>query len=223
MNRVIIEENIKKILAEIGERDTQLLAVTKTRSVEEINFAISCGIRHIGENRVQELLEKYDSIHKEGVTIHLIGQLQTNKVKYIIDKVDLIHSVDSVRLAQEISKRALYIGKKQRILVEINIGNEESKGGIPANELEPFLREISSLDGIAVCGLMCIPPVATKEHQNKEYFLKMKQFSVDIMEKKIDNINMDILSMGMSGDYRDAIDAGSSFIRVGQGIFGPRN
>lgn len=223
MSFALIEQNIKKIFSELEGSDTQLLAVTKTRTAEEINCAIHCGVRHIGENRVQELLEKYDAIEKDGVTIHLIGQLQTNKVKYIIDKVDLIHSVDSIRLAEEISKRAVKIGKVQDILVEVNIGEEGSKGGIAPDELLPLLESISAFPGIHVRGLMCIPPVAAEKHQNLKYFLKMKQFSVDIKEKKIDNINMDILSMGMSGDYQDAIEAGSTFIRVGRGIFGPRN
>ena len=134
----------------------------------------------------------------------------------------MIHSVDSLRLAQEISKRAQSIGKKQDVLIEINIGDEQSKGGIASHELESFLRYVAALDGICVRGLMCIPPVALEKHQNYQYFLKMKQLSVDITAKKIDNISMDILSMGMTDDYEDAIEAGSSYIRVGRGIFGPR-
>ncbi len=218
-----IKANIEKIQECLSGHNTELLAVTKTRSVEEINYAIGCGVRHIGENRVQELLEKYDRLDKDGVTIHLIGQLQTNKVKYIVDKVDLIHSVDSLRLANEISKRAEAIGKTQDVLIEVNIGGEESKGGVMPEELVSLLESISTLSGIRVKGLMCIPPIAVEKHQNLEYFLKMKQMSVDIRRKKIDNISMDILSMGMSGDYEDAISAGSTFIRVGRGIFGPRN
>lgn len=223
MSYANIKSNIEQIFQEIGDHKTQLLAVTKTRTVDEINYAISCGVRHIGENRVQELLEKYEHLNKEDVTIHLIGQLQTNKVKYIIDKVDLIHSVDSVRLAQEISKRAVKIGKVQNVLVEVNVGGEFTKGGVAPEDLIPLLEDISKLPGIQVQGLMCIPPIAMEKHQNLEYFLKMSQFSVDIKAKKIDNINMDILSMGMSGDYKDAIEAGSTYIRVGRGIFGPRN
>ncbi len=218
-----IKQNIQKLQSALEGHDTQLLAVTKTRTVEEINYAIGCGVRHIGENRVQELLEKYDHLNKDGVTIHLIGHLQTNKVKYIIDKVDLIHSVDSLRLAQEIAKRAASIGKIQEILLEVNIGEEDSKSGVSPSELLPLLESISTLQNIRVRGLMCIPPIAVEKHQNLEYFLKMKQMSVDMSNKKIDNISMDILSMGMSGDYEDAIEAGSTFIRVGRGIFGPRN
>jgi len=218
-----IKRNIEKIFRLLDGHETQLLAVTKTRTVEEINYAIQCGVRHIGENRVQELLEKYDRLNKDGVTIHLIGQLQTNKVKYIVDKVDLIHSVDSLKLAQEISKRAAAIGKVQKILIEVNVGGEASKGGVAPSDVPALLESVSTLQGIRVCGLMCIPPIAVEPHQNLEYFLKMKKMSVDISNKKIDNINMDILSMGMSGDYEDAIQAGSTFIRVGRGIFGPRN
>ncbi len=223
MDKIAIKSNIDRIFGQLNGSSAELIAVTKTRTVDEINYAIDCGVRHIGENRVQELLSKYDALDKEGLTIHLIGRLQTNKVKYIIDKVDLIHSVDSVRLAEEISKRAERIGKVQRILVEVNLGEEESKGGISAENLPAFLGEISSYPGIAVCGLMCIPPIATEPGGNFEYFLKLKQLSVDIKAKKLDNIDMSILSMGMSGDYEDAIRAGSTFIRVGRGIFGPRN
>ncbi len=220
---MMIKENLKTIFDKLEGTDTQLIAVTKTRTPEEINCAIACGVRHIGENRVQELLEKYDLIEKEGVTIHLIGRLQTNKVKYIIDKVDLIHSVDSVKLAAEISKRAEKIGKVQNVLVEVNIGGEASKGGIDPAELVSFLDEISVYGGIRICGLMCIPPIALEKHQNREYFLKMRQLFVDIRDKKLDNVNMDILSMGMSNDYEDAIEAHSTYIRVGRGIFGARN
>ncbi len=223
MDNSLIDQNLKDIFALLDGKETQLIAVTKTRSVEEINAAIALGVRHIGENRVQELLEKYPYLNLDGVNIHLIGRLQTNKVKYIIDKVDLIHSVDSLRLAEEISKRAEKIGKIQEVLVEVNIGSEESKGGVGPEELLEFLYEISKLPKIRVRGLMCIPPIAVEKDQNHEYFLKMKQLLVDIKGKKIDNVSMDILSMGMTNDYEDAIAVGSTFIRVGRGIFGPRN
>lgn len=218
----LIENNLKRIFEDLKGSKTQLIAVTKTRTVEEINYAIHCGVKHIGENRVQELLEKYDAIEKDGVTIHLIGRLQTNKVKYIVDKVDLIHSVDSLKLAAEISKRAEQIGKVQDVLIEVNIANEASKGGILPEELEDFLKAASIYKNIKICGLMCIPPIAVENHQNREHFLKMQELFVDIREKKLDNIRMDILSMGMSDDYQDAIDANSSFIRIGRGIFGAR-
>ena len=218
-----IAKNLKSIFEQLEGSSTELIAVTKTRTAEEINEAISCGVRHIGENRVQELLEKYDRLNLAGVQVHLIGRLQTNKVKYIIDKVDLIHSVDSEHLAEEISKRAQRIDRIQPVLVEVNVGGEETKGGVMPDVLPSFLEKIAKLPGICVRGLMCIPPIAIEKHQNHEYFLKMKQLSVDIKAKKIDNISMDILSMGMTNDYEDAIQVGSTFIRVGRGIFGPRN
>lgn len=223
MDNKLIKSNLEHIFDQLSGTSTQLIAVTKTRTVEEINAAIACGVRHIGENRVQELLEKYDSINRDGITIHLIGSLQTNKVKYIIDKVDLIHSVDSLKLASEISKRAEKIGKVQKILIEVNLGGEESKGGISPDHVMGLLESVSALKGVSVCGLMCIPPKAQDDHANLKYFLNLKQLSVDIIEKKLDNISMDILSMGMTDDYEDAIQAGSSFIRIGRGIFGPRN
>ena len=218
-----IDSNLKKIFRLLEGRETQLIAVTKTRSVEEINYAIDCGVRHIGENRVQELLQKYDGLNKSDLKIHLIGRLQTNKVKYIIDKVDLIHSVDSLRLAAEINKRAEAINKVQDVLIEINIGEEESKGGFLSEEIFPVLEEMEKFSSLRIRGLMAIPPIQLQPHQNYEYFIKLKQMLVDIRTKKLDNIHMDILSMGMSDDYEDAILAGSSFIRVGRGIFGPRN
>lgn len=223
MDKAMIKANLDRIFDAISGANTELIAVTKTRTVDEINFAIACGIKHIGENRVQELLEKYDYIEKNNVSIHLIGRLQTNKVKYIIDKVDLIHSVDSYKLACEISKRAQNIGKIQDILIEVNIGNEESKGGVNPNDLLEFISTVAELKGIRICGLMCIPPRIEENGSNLKYFLNLKQLSVDINDKKIDNVIMDILSMGMSDDYEEAIEAGSSFIRVGRGIFGVRN
>lgn len=223
MDKSSIKANLDRIFSAVLGTNTQLIAVTKTRTVDEINFAIECGVKHIGENRVQELLEKYDHIHRKEIGIHLIGRLQTNKVKYIIDKVDLIHSVDSYKLACEISKRAQNIEKIQDVLIEVNIGGEESKGGVAPNDLLEFVSDVAKLDGIRICGLMCIPPKIDANGTNLKYFSKLKQLSVDINDKKIDNVNMDILSMGMSDDYEDAIEAGSSFIRVGRGIFGTRN
>lgn len=223
MNQKMIHDHLNRIFEQLKGSKTELIAVTKTRTVEEINCAIDYGVRHIGENRVQELMEKYDALHKDHLKIHLIGRLQTNKVKYIIGKVDLIHSVDSLKLAEEISKRALAKNLCQEILVEVNVGEEESKGGVSKNELIPLLHSLSQLPGIKVRGLMCIPPVALTEHGNLKYFLEMKKLLVDISNEKIDNIDMDILSMGMSDDYPDAIAAGSSFIRVGTAIFGERN
>lgn len=223
MDKATIKENLDRIFNAVSGTSTELIAVTKTRTIDEINFAIECGIKHIGENRVQELLEKYDHIAKNEVSVHLIGRLQTNKVKYIIDKVDLIHSVDSYKLACEISKRAQNIGKIQDILIEVNIGDEDSKGGVSPSELLEFISTVADLGGIRIRGLMCIPPRIEENGSNLKYFSNLKQLSVDINAKKIDNVSMDILSMGMSDDYEDAIKAGSSFIRVGRGIFGTRN
>ncbi len=223
MDKATIKENLDRIFNAVSGTSTELIAVTKTRTIDEINFAIECGIKHIGENRVQELLGKYDHIAKNEVSVHLIGRLQTNKVKYIIDKVDLIHSVDSYKLACEISKRAQNIGKIQDILVEVNIGDEDSKGGVSPSELLEFISTVADLEGIRIRGLMCIPPRIKENGSNLKYFSNLKQLSVDINAKKIDNVSMDILSMGMSDNYEDAIKAGSSFIRVGRGIFGTRN
>ena len=226
--------------------DVVLLAATKTVDADTVNFAIHNGIKCIGENRVQELLEKYDAIDKENVDIHFIGRLQTNKVKYIADKVSLIHSVDSVKLAKEIDKQCKKIDKIMNVLVEVNIADEESKGGIKCDELEDFLVEISAFENIKVVGLMCIPPVVVndcnliedekncqeneekctstkKSYKNYEFFEKIMKLFLDISQKKLDNIYMNILSMGMSDDYEQAVEQGSTIVRIGRGLFGSRN
>ncbi len=203
-------------------QQTRLLLATKTRSAEEINFAISQGIDLIGENRVQELCDKYDSINKEGVEIHFIGALQRNKVKYIIDKVDMIHSVDRLSLAEEIDRQAKKIGKVMNILCEINIGKEESKSGLDLEDAESFIREIAKFENIKVCGLMAIPPVLSDISTQKHYFQKIMDFYIDISAKKIDNVNMSVLSIGMSSDYDLAIEHGSTLVRIGTAAFGAR-
>ena len=215
--------NIKQILNETTSNGVKLIAVTKTVPVEVINDAISCGVTAIGENKVQELLSKYESLDKENLEIHLIGKLQTNKVKYIIDKVDLIHSVDNLKLANTIDKHASLCGKVQDILVQVNISREDSKGGVLPEELFDFVCQLSDLANIRVRGLMCIPSVEVVKGENARYFLDMKKMLVDINDKKLDNINMDILSMGMSGDYKTAIECGSTMVRIGTKIFGKRN
>ncbi len=247
-SREVVLENILdvkqkiKSSAEASGRSSDgivLLAATKTVDADTINFAIENGINCIGENRVQELLEKYDSINKENVDIHFIGRLQTNKVKYICDKVSLIHSVDSVKLAKEIDRQSAKIGKIMDVLVEVNIGNEESKGGISPENLEGFLIELSGFKNIAVKGLMCIPPKCEnaektlenarisestkKSYKNQAFFRKIMKLFLDISQKKIDNINMQVLSMGMSDDYEQAVTEGSTLVRVGRGLFGSRN
>lgn len=221
-----IRANIEKIRAALAASaknpDIVLLAATKTRTPEEINFAIECGITHIGENRVQELLEKYDAIDTHRVSVHFIGHLQTNKVRHIIDKVDMIHSVDSYSLAQEISKRALAKGKKMDILVEINLAGEESKSGIRPEETLDFVQKISVLEGISVKGLMAIPPICTDPDKQIKFFQKIFGIFIDISTKNIDNSTMQVLSIGMSDDYTLAAAAGSTMVRVGSGIFGAR-
>ena len=218
----LIADNIARIRSEIGDRDVTLLAATKTQSAELINHAISCGITHIGENRVQELLDKYDDINKENVTIHFIGALQTNKVKYIVDKVSMIQSVDRISLAEEINRRCKAIDKVMDVLVEVNIGEEESKSGVSPKELEDMLIKISQLGNISVKGLMFIPPVFKNFDEQIYYLNKIKELIVDIRSKNIDNIYIHVLSFGMSYDYVASMDYGSNMIRIGSGIFGAR-
>lgn len=241
------QENIEKAAKESGRsgEDVILLAATKTVDAETINFAIDNGIKCIGENRVQELLDKYDAINKDKVDIHFIGTLQTNKVKYIADKVSMIHSVDSVKLAKEIDKQCKKIGKVMNVLVEINIGREESKGGIMPEDCEAFLKEISVFENIRVCGLMTIPPKCQIDenvekmtridnenckktscskisYKNQDFFKKIMKLFLDISQKKLDNIYMQYLSMGMSDDYEQAVKEGSNIVRIGRGLFGSR-
>ncbi len=222
-NYKIITENIARAAAKVGKKpdDIILLAATKTVDVQVINHAVKSGIDYIGENRVQEFLSKYDSyapVHK-----HFIGHLQTNKVKDIIDKVELIHSVHSYKLAEEISKQALKRNIKMNILLEINIGNEESKSGFLYEEAVEAAQKIAKLDGVFVKGLMAIPPICEKAQENRQYFAKMKKLFIDISDKKIDNSSMDILSMGMSDDYEAAILEGANMVRLGTALFGRRN
>ena len=227
-----IFENVSEIKKRIAEaavksgrkpEDITLVAATKMNDAERVREAIAAGIDVAGENRVQELLDKYDKGAYEGVPLHFIGNLQTNKVKYLIGKVSLIQSVSSVKLAKEIGRLAVREGIIQDILVEVNIGGEESKGGIAPEELENLLLEISRIEGISVRGLMTIPPILGASDKNIVYFEKMRELFIDIGAKKYDNISMDILSMGMSDDYYDAILCGANMVRVGTGIFGRRN
>ena len=206
-------------------REVRMLAATKTVSADRINFAIDhLGLDLIGENRVQELLEKYDSLHRENLEIHFIGRLQTNKVKYIVDKVDMIESVDSLKLAEEISKRSLKIGKVMDILIEVNVGDEESKGGIHVRELSDFWDTVAALEGVRICGIMVIPPKCEENEDPKKYFLESFQIFLDIREKKHHNIKRPlILSMGMSDSFVPAIECGSDQVRLGSALFGSRN
>ncbi len=202
---------------------THLLLATKTRTAEEINFAIRCGVHRIGENRVQELLEKYDAIDKENVEIHFIGALQTNKVKYIIDKVDMIESLDRIALAEEIEKQAAKHNKVMKVLCEINVGGEESKSGLDPQEALPFLQSLDKYPHIKLCGLMAIPPVLQDELVQIEYFQKIMDLYIDISAKKMDNKDMAVLSIGMSSDFELATQCGSTQVRIGTLAFGQRN
>ena len=202
--------------------EVTLIAVSKTKPVEMIQEAMEAGAQTFGENKVQELCEKYDRLPKS-LHWHLIGHLQRNKVKYVVDKAELIHSVDSLRLAEEISKEA---GKKKMeadILVEVNVAQEESKFGVSVDEAEELVREIAQLPNIHVKGLMTIAPYVTDPEKNRPIFRTLRKLAVDIKMKNIDNVRMDVLSMGMTGDYQVAIEEGATMVRVGTGIFGERN
>lgn len=223
-NIIQVEENIGSACRRCGrdKGEVTLIAVSKTKPVSMLNEAYACGCRHFGENKVQELVEKQEIMPKD-IKWHMIGHLQRNKVKYLIDKVYLIHSVDSVRLAEEISKEAVKQQTKVNILVEVNVAGEESKFGIKTEEVLEFITEISKFPGISIKGLMTIAPYVENAEENRQYFVKLRQLSVDIMKKNIDNVSMDILSMGMTGDYQVAVEEGASYVRVGTGIFGERD
>lgn len=203
--------------------DIKLLAATKTVPVEVINHAISKGLSYVGENRVQELLDKYDSLNKTECDVQFIGRLQTNKVKYLLGKVSCIQSVDSVRLAKEISRLCVRDNTTMKILVEVNIGREESKGGIMPEALLEFIDEIRTLPNISVNGLMAIPPDCGNKTELSNYFCAMRQYYVDIAAKRMDNVYMSCLSMGMSSDFPLAIECGANMVRVGSALFGKRN
>ncbi len=227
-----ISANIAAIRREIDEAaklcgktgaDITLVAATKMNDASRVRDAVDAGVDACGENRVQELLEKYEQGAYTGAPLHFIGTLQTNKVKYIVGKVDLIQSVNSLKLAGEISKCAEKRGLVQDILVEINIGGEESKSGADEKDAFELIENISKLPSIRVRGLMTIPPISHDEETQKSFFIKMRQLFIDIGAKKYDNISMEFLSMGMSGDYRTAILCGANMVRVGTGIFGARH
>ncbi len=227
-----ISENIQNIRREIDEAarltgrtgaDITLVAATKMNESCRVREAVEAGIDACGENRVQELLEKYEDGAYTGAPLHFIGTLQTNKVKYIVGKVSLIQSVNSEKLAAEISKCAIKHGIVQDILVEINIGGEENKSGADIENAHTLVQNIAKLPGVRVRGLMTIPPFSEDDEEQKSFFIKMKQLFIDIGAKKYDNISMEFLSMGMSGDYRNAILCGANMVRVGTGIFGARH
>lgn len=226
-----IRENVKFIQNKINEaairsgrseKDVRFMAVTKTVDPVFINYAIDCGIDLIGENKVQEFLGKKDALNLGKVEKHLIGHLQSNKVRKIITEVDMIQSVDSVSLAKEIERQAEKNNMTANILVEINVGGEESKTGLEKNLLRETIAEISEMKHIAVKGLMTIPPICENNGELRKFFDEMYNLFIDIKAENIDNVSMDILSMGMSGDYEEAILCGSNLVRVGSAIFGPR-
>lgn len=226
----MIAENLRVVRSKIenacsqSERkpeDVTLIAVSKTKPVEMLKEAYDQGCRHFGENKVQELIDKYDVL-PDDIKWHMIGHLQRNKVKYIVDKVYMIHSVDSLRLAEEISREALKKNVTVSILIEVNVAGEDTKFGVSPLETEELVRKIAVLPGIAIKGLMTIAPYVDDPEDNRQYFAALKQLSVDISKKNIDNVNMNVLSMGMTGDYAVAIEEGAVFVRVGTGIFGER-
>ncbi len=227
----MISKNIGDVLARIRkaelksvhQQEVSLIAVSKTKPVEMIKEAYGLGIRDFGENKVQELVQKYEELPKD-IRWHMIGHLQRNKVKYIVDKVYLIHSVDSLRLAEEISKEAGKKGVCVNILIEVNIANEDSKFGIEnVDDCLELVMQIAQLPNIYVKGLMTVAPFTENAEENRVYFAKLRQLAVDITKKNIDNVNIGILSMGMSGDFEVAIEEGATYVRVGTDIFGRRN
>lgn len=219
---------VKRKIREACERshrnpqDVTLIAVSKTKPLEDIKFAVSAGMTYFGENKVQELSTKIDELPE---TLHwnMIGHLQKNKVKYIIGRVDLIHSVDSVELAKKIQDEAVKKQVHADILIEVNVSGEQSKFGVSPEQLESVIREIALFNNVHIKGLMTIAPFTENPEENRKYFKKLRNLAVDIKSKSIDNVNMSVLSMGMTGDYEVAIEEGATMVRVGTGIFGERN
>lgn len=222
-NYAEVEKRVAAACERVGRNrdEVTLIAVSKTKPIEMLKEAYSAGAINFGENKVQELCDKYEVM--PDVKWHMIGHLQRNKVKYIVDKVELIHSVDSLRLAEEISKEAVKKNVDVDILVEVNVANEETKFGVSTEETIALVEDIAKLPNIHIKGLMTIAPYVVDSEENREFFHKIKDLSVDIDMQNIDNVSMGILSMGMTGDYEVAIEEGSTMVRVGTGIFGERN
>ena len=219
-----VQEQIGRAAAEAGRdpSEIRLMAVTKTQSAARVNEAIAAGVTLLGENRAQELLEKYDGYDRAGCDIHFIGHLQSNKVRSIVDKVSMIESVDRLSLAQEISRCAQLHGLVMPVLIEVNIGREQSKSGVLPEALPELLGKVSLLPGLSVRGLMAIPPNIEDTVQKEGYFEQMYRHFIDMKAKKLDNVSMTILSMGMSHDYPLAIRHGSNVVRIGRALFGER-
>lgn len=225
-------DSVEKRIASACERagrnreDISLIAVSKTNPVEAVVTALGFGQKAFGENRVQELCEKDDYIKQNGITVpewHLIGHLQTNKVKNVIGRVDMIHSVDSLKLAGIIDKESKNKGLITKILLEVNIASEESKFGVLPQDAVDLAMSIAELKNVKLCGLMTVAPITENPESNRPYFRKMRELSVDIASKNKDNISMNVLSMGMTGDFEVAIEEGATHVRVGTGIFGKRD
>ena len=226
MERETILQNIASWQERIADASAkwggaEICAVTKTQSAETINIAWDGGIRTIGENRVQELMDKANDLNPS-YNIQLIGSLQTNKVKYIIDRVDMIQSLDRDSLAEEISRRAEAKGKTMQALVQVNIAREQQKGGIDDDELEAFIRRCSKLPGLKICGLMAIMPLSAQPEELRPYFRRMRTWFDRLRDENIENTSMDVLSMGMSGDCIVAAQEGATMVRLGRALFGAR-
>lgn len=219
-----IRENIATAAVKSGrkESDISFLAATKTVEPQIINYAVSLGLDKLGENKVQELLSKYEEYDLEHAELQFIGHLQTNKVRQIIGKVSMIQSVDSEKLAKEISKQSVKNGLTTDILLEVNIGREENKSGVLPEQLDELIDKVRVMEGIKVRGLMTVPPICDTKSENCKFFDSMYKFFIDISSKKLDNVYMDFLSMGMSDDYIEAILCGANMIRVGSRLFGAR-
>lgn len=231
MSRSVLKENYANVLKNVhnaceraGRKtdDVTLIAVSKTKPVEMLQEIYDCGCRDFGENKVQEIMDKYEKLPND-IRWHMIGHLQTNKVKYIVDKVYMIHSVDSIKLAKEISKEAVKKNVTVKVLLEVNVAKEETKFGLLTEEVPDFYKEVIDLPGLKVCGLMTIAPYVENSEENRQHFVNLKQLMVDIESEKTDNISVGELSMGMTGDYEVAIEEGATYVRVGTGIFGERN
>lgn len=223
-NLDIVEQNIVKACERAGRKReaVTLISVSKTKPVPMLEEAYNWGSRDFGENKVQEITEKYPVLPKD-INWHLIGHLQRNKVKYIVDKVKLIHSVDSLRLAEQIENECVKKNVEMDILIEVNVAEEESKFGMKTSEVIEMVKKIAVFPHVHIKGLMTIAPYTDNPETNRQYFRQLKQLSVDIKEKNIDNVTMDCLSMGMTGDYEVAIEEGATLVRVGTGIFGERD
>ncbi len=220
----VLESRIQAACDRSGRKrdEVTLIAVSKMNPIDAVLLANDCGLTVFGENKVQEMCGKMDETDR-ALEWHLIGHLQTNKVKYIVGRVAMIHSVDSVKLALEIEKESAKKNLIMPILLEMNVANEESKFGLSADELLDTVNQISGMKHIKLCGLMTVAPYTEDPESNRKYFKKLKDLSVDINSKNIDNVNMSVLSMGMTGDFEVAIEEGATHIRVGTGIFGARD